>query len=389
MVDICVIGGGASGLIAAITAHMEAPERSICIIEKNDKIGRKLLATGNGRCNFTNTNCKNSSEILNFFHRLGVKARIEEQGRVYPYSGQAKDVLSVFESYLNANNIKVHTKFAVDKLEFDSPNRIDIFGGLEKLSAGKVLLATGGKAGPQFGCSGDGYKIARQAGHTVTKTIPALSPVECEGSFDKLKGIRAKASVTLLQKGNVINTEIGEVQFTEYGLSGICILNLSRDIKLDHGKFTDHEITVDPLYDISLDELELELKFRRDNPDIPNNNLLVSLVPAGLADFILDRAGFRAEDAQTPSDETMKQMAHLCKNIKFTVSNVKGWKFAQCTSGGIPICEIDMDTMESKIAKGLYFAGEMIDYDGSCGGYNLNNAWETGIKAGKAMALHV
>ena len=405
MVDICIIGGGASGIIAAIAARMEDPDVSICIIEKKDKIGSKLLATGNGRCNFTNALCENSSKILDFFHVLGIKARVEEQGRIYPYSGRAKDVVNVFESYLNAHNIKVYTEFVAEGLNFHTsdshaPGRIDISGNGKKLSAKKVLLATGGKAGPQFGCSGDGYKMAREAGHTVTKVIPALSPVECEGSFEKLKGVRARASVTLYKKGNAVNTETGELQFTEYGLSGICIFNLSRDIRLEDGKFTDYEISVDLLYDISIDELELELKFRMDNPDIPNGNLLVSLVPEGLADFVLNRAGFNAAPCLehglkhdkngrkfSISDEQIKQLAYLLKNLEFTVSNVKGWKFAQCTSGGIPVSEINMDTMESKIVKDLYFAGKLIDYDGPCGGYNLHNAWETGLKAGKAMAM--
>jgi len=378
--DVCIIGGGVSGIAAAIAARMKDPQASICLIEKKDKIGKKLLATGNGRCNFTNINCETSNEILSFFNMLGIKERVEEQGRVYPYSGKAKDVLHALESYINANNIKVYKEFEVENLRINAGKSTDVLSGNKKISALKVLIATGGKAGPQFGCIGDGYKLAREMGHTVTKLLPALSPVECEGEFTKLKGIRVKAKVTLVKNEKVLSTEIGELQFTEYGLSGICILNLSRYIRLEAGKFADYEISADLLYDMNADELEQELKSRKSNNNIMPDNLLVSIVPEELASFVLSKVN---------NKEDIKKLAHLLKNLTFTVSGVKGWKFAQCTSGGIPIAEVDINTMESKIIKGLYFAGEIIDYDGPCGGFNLNNAWETGIKAGKAMVTSV
>ena len=373
MTDICVIGGGASGIAAAIAANMENPDASICIVEKKDKIGRKLLATGNGRCNFTNASCENVSETLGFFNKLGIKEREGEQGRIYPYSGQAKDVLRVFEAYLISHNIKIITDFTAGDLSFPESGRIVVCGRGGEINAGKALLATGGKAGPQYGCSGDGYKMARAAGHTVTKTIPALSSVECRGDFSRVKGERAKARVTLLRKGEALCSETGELQFTDYGLSGICIFNLSRHIRLDGCGFDDYEISADLFYDMSEEELDRELDLRRENQDILPGNLLVSLMPASIA------ACFFGGDAD----------AKALKNLRFTASNVKGWAFAQCTSGGIPQSEINMETMESKIASGLYFAGELVDYDGPCGGYNLNNAWETGIKAGRAMAADV
>ena len=459
MIDICIIGGGASGIIAAISARMENPNATIHILEKNDKLGKKLLATGNGRCNFSNTSCASSNEILKFFNMLGIKPRVEEQGRIYPYSGQAQDVLNAFEAYLNMHDIKIHTGFVVENLivktdsidtensdsqiddedgdvrgsgsdsddhvdSVTSDDHIEIIGIAKKLSAKNVLIATGGKAGPQFGCIGDGYKMARVLGHTVTKTIPALSPIECEGNFEKLKGIRAKALAKLvksnippasendetlvIERDKVIASEIGEVQFTDYGLSGICIFNLSRDIKIGNDEtsnFSDYTIVVDLLPEMSLIEVERELTVRRDNLNISPDNLLLSLVPKGLVDFVLSQAGVdiaKLSEGDTMlaivcegqiqqikrilNDEQIQKIAYTLKNLTFTVTNVKGWQFAQCTSGGIPASEIDMDTMESKIAKGVYFAGELLDYDGPCGGFNLNNAWDTGIKAGKAMA---
>ena len=383
MTDICIIGGGASGLAAAVAARMQNPGAAIRIIEKKDKTGSKLLATGSGRCNFTNTACEESGMVLAFFEMIGVKARVEEQGRIYPFNGQAKDVLFALESYINMHNVEVITNFGVEELAFSS-GEIVVCRGKERFPARKALIATGGKAGPQFGSIGDGYRMARQAGHTVTKTIPSLSPVECEGNFSGLSGIRAKAAVTLLKKGEALFAETGEVQFTEYGLSGICVFDLSRFIRLDGADFSDYAISVDFFPGLSEGELDGELRLRAENPAISAENLLLSLVPRGLSDFVLKKAGGGAANA----GETVR-IAHTLKNLKFTVSGVKGWKSAQCTSGGVPLSEINMDTMESKIVKGLFFAGEIIDYDGPCGGYNLNNAWVTGIRAGRAMASDV
>ena len=385
MADICVIGGGAAGMAAAVAARMENPDISICILEKNGAAGKKLLATGNGRCNFTNTSCGSSSETMRFLQKLGIKARVEQQGRVYPYSGRAEDVLNAFEIYINSHNIEVVPHFAAESIVFEENGKITVYDAKRKAIAGKALIATGGKAAPQFGCTGDGYNLARGAGHSLTKIMPALSPVECIGNFEKLKGIRAKASVSLVKKDENILTEDGEVQFTEYGLSGICVFNLSRYIRLDDCGFKDYEIAIDLMAEVGEDELEAELKSRRDDLGITPGNLLMSLVPGPLSGYVLAAAGIKY-DAESVDGPKIKAIAAAMKNLIFTVSNVKGWQYAQCTSGGIPLSEINSDTMESKIVRGLYFAGEIIDYDGPCGGYNLNNAWETGVKAGKAMA---
>ncbi|MCL1809821.1 MAG: aminoacetone oxidase family FAD-binding enzyme [Clostridiales bacterium] len=385
---ICIVGGGASGMAAAAAACMENPGVLVCIVEKKGKLGSKLLATGNGRCNFTNTACSSSVEVLDFFRRLGVKAREEEQGRVYPYSGRSEDVLAAFESYLSSHGVETALDFAVERISVNSRGGFAVSGGQREITAGKVLIATGGKAGPQFGCSGDGYRLARGLGHTATTLAPALAPVECEGDFEKLKGTRAKAAVSLLKKGEVLETEKGEVQFAEYGLSGVCVFNLSRHIRLLGCGFSDYELAVDFMPEVSKDETVFELRYRRDRLGLPLSNMLVSLVPGSVAGYMLEKAGIDGAGCEA-SDAQIESVAGSLKNSKFTVSGVKGWRFAQCTSGGIPTSEINMSTMESKIAKGLYFAGEAIDYDGPCGGFNLNNAWETGIKAGRAMARDV
>ena len=366
-------------MAAATAARMKNPDVPVCIIEKAGKLGRKLLATGNGRCNFTNTSCENSSEIFAFFKMLGIEAREEGQGRAYPYSGRAEDVLCAFESYLKSQNIEVLTDSVVESLNFDETGTITARCGRREFPAGKVLIATGGKAGPQYGCIGDGYKLAKAAGHTVTKVFPILAPIECAGDFSGIGGIRVKASVSIIKKGVTLYTESGEVQFTGHGLSGICVFNLSRYIKLDDCAFDDFEISADLFPEFGQDELFAELESRSKNTNIPSGNLLVSLVPRNLAAYIQERA----------ASGQVKDIACTLKDLRFTVTKVKGWKYAQCTSGGVPLNEMDPDTMESKVKPGLYFAGEIIDYDGPCGGYNLNNAWSTGVKAGRAMASDV
>jgi len=386
--NICIIGGGASGIAAAVAARMEDPDVSICILEKGGRIGRKLLATGNGRCNFTNTSCESSKHVIEFFQKIGIKAREEEQGRVYPYSGRAEDVLEAFELFLYSRNISIIPHFAAESLILGETGNFTVYCPKQKIEASKVLLATGGKAAPKFGCTGDGYKMAREAGHSLTKILPALSPVECIGDFENLKGVRVKASVTLLKKGEAVLTEEGEAQFTDYGLSGICVFNLSRHIRLDGSRFSDYDISVDMMPGASSSEVAMELKPRRDNLCLPAGELLRSLVPKNIATYVLGISGVKY-DAKAVSDEHLRQIAGNLKDLRFTVSNVKGWEHAQCTSGGVPTDELDMETMESKLVKGIFFAGEIIDYDGPCGGFNLNNAWETGIKAGKAMARYV
>ena len=366
-------------MAAACAAKMENPDVSVCIVEKGGKPGRKLLATGNGRCNFTNSSCDDFTTVLDFFRKLGVMAREEEQGRIYPFSGRAEDVLRAFELFLGRSGVRIITGFAVDSIDYSIAGEMVVSFGMDQEVRGrKVLLAVGGKAGSQYGCTGDGYKLSREAGHTVTKIIPALSPLECAGDFEKIGGCRAKASVTLLRKGEALHSEKGEVQFGDYGLSGICVMNLSRYIRLDEWELSDYKIACDFVPEMTEDEAVLELQRKSEVLSIPYEQLLSSIVPRSLGEHILGMAGGH-----------VRQAAHFLKNTRFTVSGVKGWKFAQCTSGGVLMDEIDPLTMESKIVKGLFFAGEILDYDGPCGGYNLNNAWITGIKAGRAMAKDV
>lgn len=418
MTEICIIGGGAAGLAAAVSAGRAAAKASggihICILEKKESEGKKLLATGNGRCNITNSCCEKAQEILRFFYSIGVLTREEDEGRVYPYCGQASAVLDALKRECESLGVETVTNFSVTRIEKsadcsskekDFCNRFDIYGTdhdgkTGHIKADKVLIASGGKAGAQFGCTGDGYKWAKELGHSINRVFPILTPIECVDDISKLKGVRARAEARLYKKDVMLAVEKGEVQFIEDGLSGICIFNLSRFLKMDEQGFSSYEVRLDLIPEMAEADITGVL---RDNP-----YALRSLVPEKLGTFLEERrqsaagetrftginCGKHGENAESLRENTdiagyAEETAKALKNCTFKVKGAKGWRSAQATAGGVSLDELNMETMESRKVKGLFFAGEIIDYDGPCGGYNLQNAWETGIKAGKAMVSNV
>ena len=383
MLDICIIGGGASGLAAAITAGRENPDKSILIIEKKETVGKKLAATGNGKCNLTNKKCENIGDILKFFDSIGIFTRADEEGRVYPYCSQAKDVVYALEKAAEYAGAEIRTGINVEKIE-KSEKGFNVKTNKGTFEAEKLLIATGGKSAPQFGTSGDGYTFAKQLGHKVSRLAPVLTGIEVKEDLKSVKGVRVKALVRLLKDGQIVEEEYGEVQFNEDGISGICVMNLSRFIKLEEGEsfaegISRYSVELDLVPEVEADALEKMLQ-RRMAAGVGNTeDLILSIVPDKL------RCSIMTEYSELSEDELCK-LANDMKSWRISVKGTKGWKVAQCTSGGVLLDEIDTETMESTLIRRLYFAGEVTDYDGPCGGYNLQYAWETGIKAGKAMA---
>jgi hypothetical protein len=356
--DLCIIGGGASGLAAAASLDCKI---KACILEKNKILGRKILATGGGRCNITNSNCSGSSMSLDFFRLLGLETYCDDEGRYYPYSNQASDVVTVLTKAIQEKgNVDVLTEFSATKVvasgssDGHSPADDRLFlvsDGKNQIAAKKLLLAMGGKAGPNFGTTGDGYTIARSFGHTVNKVYPILTGIQCNMPGN-LSGIRAKGTVRLYKDNIEIGCETGEIQFRKDGLSGICVMNLSSLIVSEDGEnFQDAIKRYRLLLDLAPDFSSVQLADRDSTFGILSEKL-AQYVPLG-----------------------------SIKGFPLTVTGVNGWKEAQCTGGGVPLEEVDMSTMESKVVPGLYIAGEMLDYHGPCGGYNLQHAWETGLKA--------
>jgi len=393
MDQICVLGGGASGMAAAITIARNYPDIPVMIIEKNPKLGKKLLATGNGRCNITNSSILGVENVIDFLNSLGIFTREEENGRVYPYSGKAEDVVRLFCDSIDALGVKVVTNFSVVEVERSGSGfliRGNLGKELQEVKCSKVVLALGGKAAPQFGTIGEGHSIARALGLYVTRTFPGLTWIEVpKGPVDS-HGVRVKGRAQLFRKGQLIAEENGEIQFTKGGLSGICIFNLSSQVVLGtECSFKDHEVYLDVITDHSLSEIQALLKERRLILGITLGNILRSIVPSPLDKEVLSRAGISLEDLDMPGDclkdSTLDLISNNLKHLHYPIKGIGGWKDAQITVGGVSLGEVNPNTWESKAVPGLYIIGELLDQQGPCGGYNLYNAWKTGIEAGKAL----
>ncbi len=386
---VVIIGGGAAGISLAIEAARENPQAQVEIIEKNSSLGKKILATGNGKCNISNINGEEIASVLLLFESVGLMIRKEEEGRLYPYSEQANAVVEAFEREIDRLGISKKLNMEVESIEkLEDEFKINLRKG-DPIFADRIAITTGGKAAPQFGSTGDGYRFAKNLGHHVTKLAPTLMPVICEGEFNTIKGVRSKGTAALLKKGNLQAIEKGEIQFTDQGLSGICIFNLSRLIKIEEGikldiGFREYTITLDFVPETSVQMLtDYLLQKQKIMPDEEAPVMLHSILNKKLAKFVYERVlGRKERNVSEITALEMKKLSESVKALAFTVTGAKGWKEAQCTSGGVDLEEINIDTMESKLVKGLFFGGEIIDYDGPCGGYNLQNAWLNGIKAG-------
>lgn len=381
MNKIAVIGGGASGMAAAIAAAERGAE--VVILEKNPRVGKKILSTGNGRCNFTNINAcaqnYNSDFVtkalgefspkytIDFFERLGILAKIEAEGRVYPNSGQASAVLDMLRNAVERLNIRIVTEFDVDSVVKDG-NTFKIISKNGKYSADKVIIATGGMAAPKSGSCGDGYRILKNLGHSVTELIPSLAPLKTDRG---IQGVRQRGKVTL-ENGE---TRIGEIQFNRSSLSGIPVFGLSGRAKIGESVF------VDLLPDYTLVQTVEILKKR---PSQTMESYLVGILNKALGQMLLKECniGTLSRRSETLKDEEILKIAEKIKNWRFKIIGFSEWDNAQVTAGGISLNEVNPRTMESKIVPGLYITGELLDIDGDCGGYNLQWAWSSGFAAG-------
>lgn len=408
--DLVIVGAGASGMAAAVAAAEGLGAGRVLLLEKHERPGRKLLATGNGRCNFTNMSCTArdfSSDfpaqvmeqlppraVVSFFSKLGVTAREEEEGRVYPYSGQGACVCQALVSALDLRGVELRCNSVLKKVEREGGGFLLSLSDGTKLHCKKLILSVGGKAGCQYGSEGDGYSLAGALGHTVVKPIPALVQLTAEDScFSQLKGVRARAKAGLYLFSQLVCQDEGEVQFTETGLSGICIFNLSRYLR-----YTGNPLNAPERYTVQLDFLpeqspeETLLLLRHRQEDLkkrPARLFLDGLLHHKLAPVILDRAGISKAEGLLTEDitgEQLQQLAQLLRGFGAAIIGTKSWKEAQVTAGGVSTLEIHPVSMESKLVSGLYFSGELIDVDGPCGGYNLQWAFASGYVAGSAAA---
>ncbi len=396
---IAVIGGGAAGMMAAITAARDG--KSVTLFEKNKMLGRKLLITGKGRCNVTN-NCEVSELIKNvavnprflysafnafdsgstvdFFESRGVKLKTERGRRVFPESDRSADVVNALRKEVDELNVTVMNK-TVTSVSADKT----VFCKSEKYSFDSVIIATGGLSYPLTGSTGDGYKFAKNLGHAVTPLSPALVPINTNEKWVKNAAGLSLKNVDLVctLNGKKIFSERGEMLFTHTGISGPLVLSLSSVLKPENISNAEIFIDLKP----ALDEKTLENRIMRDFEAEKNReikNVIRKLLPQTLIESVISISGINGEKkANSLTVNERKALVKALKGLKLTVKEFGGFDEAVITSGGVSVKEIDPKTMESKLVKGLYFAGEIIDVDAFTGGYNLQIAFSTGYLAGK------
>ena len=408
MKQIIIIGGGAAGLAAALSARRQDPAAGITVLERLDRVGKKILATRNGRCNLTNSNASPehyySSDrsalkramngmtvpvVLDFFASLGLLCQEEDEGRIYPYCKQASMVMDVLLRALERENVDVQCGCTVTAISRSRGKFALKTADGKVLPADAVILTAGGKAAPKLGSDGSGFVLAQSLGHRCTPLYPALVALKCDMNLHGgLKGIRAEAGLTLMAGEYRLGVEAGEVQFTEYGLSGIPIMQLSgRLSRLRKGEKCTALVDLFPNWQPEALFRMLKTRQAQDRGGTLET-LLLGTIHKRLAYAVLKAAGLQplSRSAASLSNAELHRLADTLKAWPFAVTGTQGWDTAQVTGGGIPLAEVDTDTMMSKLQHGLYLAGEVLDVVGDCGGYNLHWAWCSGIRAGQAAA---
>ena len=393
-----IVGGGAAGLVAAINAGSHN-SGGVPIIEKNDAIGKKILVTGNGRCNLTNINlspdkyygentkCLHNifsrfsvNDTISFFEDLGVKLKTEDDGRVFPITDQAFTIVDSLAKEISRLKVKTNLGERVIKLT-PIKNGWEVKTDKNVYQSKTVILATGGKSCPQLGTTGDGYDIARQLGHRIVEPNPALVPLElaCKW-FKELQGIKVDVEIILTAHGNLIARETGELIFTHFGISGPVVLNLSRLITNSIGTFF---VNFFPGYK-SNKELQTFLSaLWLKHPRKTLVNSLSALLAKKLCSVLLKELNINSNSQVSQMTKRKSTIiAERLGNWQLDIKGPRSFKESMVTAGGVSMDEINPRTMESLIAKGLYFAGEILDIDGISGGYNLQFAWSTGYIAG-------
>ena len=414
---VVVIGGGPAGMMSAITAK-EAGNRVI-LIEKMKSLGRKLLITGKGRCNITSSlpieefikntpgngkflysafNNFSNEDIINFLKEEGLEVKEERGNRIFPVTDKSQDVLNCFIKRLKKDKVEIHLGERVEEILYDEKNEGKIVTGIRttngKIEADKIILATGGKSYPLTGSTGDGYCLAQKLGHTITNLKPSLVPIEIfEKSICKnLQGLSLRnVSIKIVDNENKkeIYSDFGEMLFTHFGVSGPIILSSSAHLvryKNIDEKFKNKNIKIIVDFKPALSEEKLEARILRDFEEFKNKqfkNSLDKLLPQKLIPVIIELSNINEnKKVNEITKEERKKLVILLKNFTLTLEKLRPIEEAIITSGGINIKEINPKTMESKLVKNLYFAGEIIDVDSYTGGFNLQIAYSTGYVAG-------
>jgi hypothetical protein len=403
--SVAVIGGGASGMTAAIFAARSGA--AVTLFERNDRVGKKLLVTGNGRCNLTDRDIGagnyhgdaafamavialfDRDRTLAFFGDLGLRFMTDEAGRVFPFSQQAGSVLDALRFELDDLNVTADTAFPVASLKKTGERFELVSQGGQKFSFDRVVVACGGKADPDLGSDGSGFRLAQSFGHTVGRVFPSLVQLRLEGQVARaMERMKWEAGLRARVDGKVTEERQGDIIFTNYGISGTGVLAVSRTVveALETGRQAELEIDLLPGQTPQETRAELARRTAR-HPRRKLEDLFLGWINKRIGQTLLRSLGHDLSVASgTLRDSEIANIAERVHGWRFPVSGHNGWKNAQVTAGGVKTSEVDAATLESKRVKGLYFAGEVLDVDGDSGGYNLQWAWSSGAVAGTSAA---
>lgn len=416
MYDCVVVGAGAAGMMAAITAARN--KCSVALIEHTKRVGSKILQTGNGKCNFTNLNmgCDmfqnenkkfvqkvienfNEIDVIDFFKEIGIYSR-NKNGYIYPHSETAASLQDALRFELDRTGADVLTECRITKMSKNTSKNVfnteleyscecdgitKVFS--KKITAKSVILATGSKAAPKSGSDGSGYELAAAFGHKVKKVLPALVQLTSDCRYCKsMSGVRSTGRIALYADGVCVSEDIGEIQYTDYGISGIPVFQVSRYAVSALDKKRKVSAVIDMLYDFDYDMLynDIEKRIKTDG------HKTIEQFFSGIVNKKLVNAAAKTAGAdctgrvQDVGIKKLKNVIKVLKNFEFNITGSKGFDNAQVCQGGIRLEDIENDTLQSKLCEGLFFAGEILDVDGKCGGYNLQWAWSSGYAAGKA-----
>ncbi len=411
--DVAVIGGGPAGMMAAGRAAQLGA--NVVLIEKNNCLGKKLLITGKGRCNFTKYEFDRTkiaekfgkqgrflyralerfgvSEVLDFFQCRGLEWKVERGNRVFPAQGDASTVLKVLIEYLNKGKVKICYNSNSRVIGISQPDncseKFKIMLAEQEIFSDRLILCTGGKSYPQCGSTGDGYNWAKKFGHTIIKPSPALNPVQTSQVWvQELQELTLKnISLQLFQDGKKRDERFGEMLFTHFGVSGPIVMDMSKHIgqQLKKGNVK-LRLDLKP----ALDFKKLDRRIQRDFQEFKGRilkNALKKLLPGSLIGVMIKLSGIDSEKkVDYISKEERNRLVHLFKELELTPTQLLGYRWSVVTCGGISLKDINPDTMGSKKLSNLYFAGEILDLDGPSGGYNLLECWSTGYLAGESAA---
>lgn len=399
--SVIVVGGGASGMMAAVTAAKSG--KDVLILERNDKLGKKILQTGNGRCNLTNHKmevscyCRENAEfamqiihdfdekaVMDFFSEAGLLLH-NRQGYVYPNTDQASSINEILGLLIRRSNITVSYETIVEKIEKNDNFLIRTNRG--SFLCEKLILATGGKAYPKTGSDGSGYVFAKSLGHRIVTPLPALTSLSSDFKGQKkISGVRCDGTVVLMSEGKILGRERGEIQMTDYGISGIPVFQISRyAVQALHQK-QKVSCEIDFLPDYEEKKVLQMLSDRFQIPEQTAGESCSGLIHRKIMDMLLKEADIIAEQKTARTDKKkLYGLAALIKHFSFGITDYHGFDFGQVCQGGVAVEEIEAGTMESKLVADLYFCGELVDVDGICGGYNLQWAWSSGYQAGRAV----